>query len=216
MEVIAHRGASAYAPENTLAAFDLALALGADTIELDVRRAADGELVIVHDPPGPGRHALPTLDAVFDRYGRRTRYLVDVKDPDPSWEAEVVRTIDRHDVGRCCTLQSFDVDGLVRLERLAPQIPYVLLYRRAASAFIDLGAVPGFVAGIGPWHRTVTASLVTRARGRGLSVRPWTVDAPAEARRLHGLGVRHVITNAPDVIAATVGGSGASGLAVAV
>ncbi|PRY02585.1 glycerophosphodiester phosphodiesterase [Allonocardiopsis opalescens] len=48
--VIAHRGASAYAPENTLAAIDEAARRGADMVELDVRLSADGELVVLHDP----------------------------------------------------------------------------------------------------------------------------------------------------------------------
>ncbi len=46
---IAHRGASAYAPENTFAAFDLALTLGADSLELDVHITSDGELIVIHD-----------------------------------------------------------------------------------------------------------------------------------------------------------------------
>ena len=47
--VVAHRGASAYAPENTLSAFRRAVELGADFMELDVRLSADGELVVIHD-----------------------------------------------------------------------------------------------------------------------------------------------------------------------
>jgi glycerophosphoryl diester phosphodiesterase len=47
--IIAHRGASGYAPENTLAAFQLAVNQGADGIELDVRLSADGHLVVIHD-----------------------------------------------------------------------------------------------------------------------------------------------------------------------
>lgn len=47
--VIAHRGASAYAPENTLPAFELAVRQGADMLELDVLRSADGALVVFHD-----------------------------------------------------------------------------------------------------------------------------------------------------------------------
>ncbi len=46
---VGHRGAAAHAPENTLASFEAALRLGADVVELDVRRSRDGELVIVHD-----------------------------------------------------------------------------------------------------------------------------------------------------------------------
>lgn len=47
--IIAHRGASAYAPENTLAAFKKAIELGADGIELDVHLSKDGEVVVIHD-----------------------------------------------------------------------------------------------------------------------------------------------------------------------
>ena len=47
--VWAHRGASAYAPENTMAAFLLARRLGADAVELDVHLTADGEVVVCHD-----------------------------------------------------------------------------------------------------------------------------------------------------------------------
>ncbi|MEJ2748304.1 MAG: glycerophosphodiester phosphodiesterase family protein, partial [Anaerolineae bacterium] len=47
--IVAHRGASAYAPENTLAAFERAAELGADGIELDVQLSKDGRLVIIHD-----------------------------------------------------------------------------------------------------------------------------------------------------------------------
>lgn len=48
--VVAHRGASATEPENTLAAFDAALAVGADAVELDVRLTSDGVPVVLHDP----------------------------------------------------------------------------------------------------------------------------------------------------------------------
>ncbi|MFT3888625.1 MAG: glycerophosphodiester phosphodiesterase [Arachnia sp.] len=48
-EIWAHRGASAYAPENTMPAFELALSMGATGIELDVQRSADGHVVVIHD-----------------------------------------------------------------------------------------------------------------------------------------------------------------------
>ena len=47
--IFAHRGASAHAPENTLAAFELALVENADAIELDVKLSADGHVVVIHD-----------------------------------------------------------------------------------------------------------------------------------------------------------------------
>lgn len=234
MEVIAHRGASAYAPENTFAAFDLALKQGADTLELDVRATADGRPVVVHDPTlarttGDPRAVAelradelasldhpsrpPTLDAVFERYGERTRYLIDLKDPDPTWELEVVRSVERHGLDDRCTLQSFDPEGLGRVHRHAPGLPFVLLYRRATSVGLDLDAVPSFASGIGPWHPVVDAALVDGAVARGLAVRPWTVDDAPEVHRLAALGVRHVVTNRPDVVVAAY--SAASTRAVA-
>src|SRR3990170_7761080 len=59
--IFAHRGASAYAPENTLAAFRLALDQGADGIELDAKLSADGEIVVIHDQ---------TVDRTTPRKGR--------------------------------------------------------------------------------------------------------------------------------------------------
>src|SRR3954447_5926385 len=107
VDVVAHRGASAYATENTFAAFDLALEQGADVLEFDVRAAGDGHLVLVHDPTlerltgdpravsGLTRAALAALDELarpasfddlLDRYASKARLLIDLKDPSPEWE----------------------------------------------------------------------------------------------------------------------------------
>jgi glycerophosphoryl diester phosphodiesterase len=220
-EVIAHRGASGDAPENTPAAFDLALAQGADALEFDVRAAADGSLVTVHDPTlarttGDERAveeltgdelrrldhpAQPTtLEAVLARYGSRTRLFIDLKDPTPQWEHRVLEAIDRHGVADRVTLQSFDTDALVRLHALAPTLAYATVYRRADSVDIDIDAIPAFATGMGPWHPHVDADLVARARARGLAVRPWAVDETEEAERLLALGVAGLFTNLPRVV----------------
>lgn len=100
--IFAHRGASAHAPENTLAAFELALAQNADAIELDVKLSADGRAVVIHDSTvdrttGSRGHVkdlsfmqlrsldagsffsekyagekIPSLEDVFDAVGKRT------------------------------------------------------------------------------------------------------------------------------------------------
>ena len=100
--IFAHRGASAHAPENTLAAFELALTQNADAIELDVKLSADGQAIVIHDPTvdrTTGSHGrvkdlplrelraldagsffsekfqgekIPTLEEVFEAVGKRT------------------------------------------------------------------------------------------------------------------------------------------------
>jgi glycerophosphoryl diester phosphodiesterase len=107
--IFAHRGASAYAPENTLAAFELAIAQQADAIELDVKLSADGQVVVIHDSTvdrttnGKGKvkdmslaelkaldagsfvsrnfsgEKIPTLEEVFEAVGRRTFINVELK-----------------------------------------------------------------------------------------------------------------------------------------
>jgi len=79
---VAHRGASSEAPENTPAAFAKAIEVGADMIEFDVRRAADGRLVISHDPiRGPGL-GLPTLEETLQLTQGRIQLDVELKEPD--------------------------------------------------------------------------------------------------------------------------------------
>jgi glycerophosphoryl diester phosphodiesterase len=220
-EIVAHRGASAYAPENTLAAYDLAVEQGADTIELDVRTTADGDLVLVHDltlmrTAGEAteirdldRAALarldpmlrpPSIEEVLSRYPAEVRFLIDVKDPTPDWELRVVDAVERHGLRGRASVQSFELDGLARLHRAAPWLPLAALFRRRDTPRLRLDEVAPFACGIGPWHGAVDAELVAQAHARGMAVRPWTVDEAGEAERLLELGVDGVITNAPDVI----------------
>ncbi|RFU64320.1 glycerophosphodiester phosphodiesterase family protein [Bacillus sp. V59.32b] len=109
---IAHRGASGYAPENTIAAFDKAVKMKSDYIEIDVQRTKDGELVIIHDnkvdrtTDGTGYvkdltfdqirnldagswkgeeftgEKVPTFDEILDRYRGRTGILIELKNPE--------------------------------------------------------------------------------------------------------------------------------------
>lgn len=67
-EIFAHRGASGYAPENTLEAFRLAMNQGADGIELDVHLTKDGEVVVIHDE---------TLDRTSNGYGKVRDYTLE-------------------------------------------------------------------------------------------------------------------------------------------
>jgi glycerophosphoryl diester phosphodiesterase len=227
VDVVAHRGASAYAPENSFEAFDLALEQGADVLELDVRAAGDGQLVLVHDPTlerlagdprsiaGLTRAAIAALDAVarpasfdafLDRYAGAARLLIDLKDPSPEWEARVIDAIERHGLHGRVLVQSFDLDALLRLHEAAPWQPLAPLVPRETPPLDVLAVAAGFADGIGPWHGAVDAALVEAVHGAGLAIRPWTVDDPADMRALLALGVDAIVTNAPDVGVAAVRG----------
>ncbi|MDX8342404.1 glycerophosphodiester phosphodiesterase [Rossellomorea sp. YZS02] len=112
VENIAHRGAAAYAPENTMASYDLAVDMKADYIEIDVQRSKDGELVVIHDTSvdrttdGSGKvgdltleemksldagswkgeqfegEEIPTFEEVLDRYHGKVGILIEMKSPE--------------------------------------------------------------------------------------------------------------------------------------
>lgn len=220
-EVIAHRGASAHRAEHTLAAYDLALEQGADLLELDVRPTADGTLVVLHDPTLLrtagidrkvaelshadlhelcGEQAPLTLDAVLRRYGvgRQARLLVELKDPDPSWEHVVAERLAEHDLAGRAVVQSFDTKALRRLRLAHPWLECAALYRRRRGARTLDGLVK-YGTGIGVWHHAIDAAFVAAAHARGLAVRAWTVNDPGQVERLLALGVNGIITDRPDM-----------------
>src|SRR3954468_8982493 len=80
MLVIAHRGASSELPENTLPAFERAIEIGADAIELNVHPDADGRLVVTHAPPRRGV-AYPALEEALDLCRGRIPVMVELKTP---------------------------------------------------------------------------------------------------------------------------------------
>ena len=202
--VIAHRGASAYAPEHTFAAYDLALEQGAQALELDVRCAARGELVVRHDPLRtlrPGDPAPLTLDAVLGRYAGRTRWLVELKDPLPAWEDLAVDALERHGVADDATVQSFDTRAVRRLAAAHDGLAVApLVWRRfARSRARRHDALASYARALHVWHGAVDAPLVLAAHDRGLTVSAWTVNDAAELDRLTALGVDGLITDVPDV-----------------
>lgn len=217
-EVVAHRGASAYAPEHTFAAYDLALEQGADTLELDVRATRDGELVVVHDRTllrtlgdprridgvrygelSPLARPLRLAD-VLDRYGASAGWLVELKDPSPAWEREAVAALEERGLTGRATVQSFDAHALRRLHAAAPHCSYAALCWRSPSSR-RLDALATFATGVGIPHRRVDARLVAAAHARGLAVRAWTVNAPGDVERVVAAGADAVITDVPDVAA---------------
>lgn len=204
--IIAHRGASKLRPENTLAAFEQAINLGADMVEMDVRRDADGELVVVHDPvTGSGRH-LPRLEEVLQALHGRVSLDIEIKEP--GIEQAVLDLADRYLVPGMFVVSSFSDRSVRAAKELRPHVRAglivgadsfrnllnifkFLLFRRQACRQADFLAINRFLYRLGllslvPWHEK--------------PVYVWTVDDPGLMGRLLGdRRVSGIITNTPDV-----------------
>jgi glycerophosphoryl diester phosphodiesterase len=224
MRIFAHRGASRHEPENTVAAFRAAVAMGADGVELDVRLDADGALVVHHDDHLADGRAIATLTRA-----ERPEHLCDLAAALAACGPLEVNVEVKSDVagagvalaapalevvaawGGRVLFSSFDADTVDELHRLAPEVPtaqLTLFPDRPLEELVAWVAVRGHVAWH-PHHLLVDAASVALAHRAGLAVNPWTVDDPDRLRALDALGVDAVVTNDVPGALAALGRAGA-------
>ena len=228
--VLAHRGANRKAPENTLPAFAQAVELGADGVELDVHRSADGALMVRHDAATPAgvlaemtlgeiRAALPEVPTLEEALDVCAGLLVNVEiknipgegDWDPSDRAAelLVELLARRDGRDRVLVSSFNLPSVDRVRSLAPHVPTALLTFGTDPLEALLIAESHGHAALHPDRRSVAGAaagaVATRAHERGLEVNVWTVNDPDELARLAAAGIDALITDVPDVALAALG-----------
>lgn len=225
MQVIAHRGASGYAPENTRAAFERAIAMGSDAIETDVQLTADGHLALFHDTTldrtsdGHGPVAdctlaeLQALDlgAWFgaDFAGERVVTVAELTDDflpripvafeikDPRAAAPLVTYLAGRGVLDRVQVTSFYWGALLDAQRAVPDADYGFLTPAFTDDLIARSTRRGF-RHICPHVNTLTARGVTAAHAAGLRVRGWGVGHRHEVDRLRETGADGATVNWPD------------------
>lgn len=230
--VVAHRGASAHHPENTLAAFDAAVRAGADAVELDVRRSADGVLVVLHDAEvsrttdGRGYVAelplerlrrfappIPTLAEALDLLAGRAAVEVEIKNApgEPGYEPAAGTTVRalveelRRRRSPRAFVASFDGECLAAAARADPRLPTGLLVDGRADLARSLEAAAGRHGLLLPEAAALEAAgsaLVGDAHARGVALCAWTVNDADAIERLFRLGVDAVETDDPALGAA--------------
>jgi len=211
--VVAHRGAWGAAPQNSLEAFERAVALGCDGIEIDVRRTADGRMVIVHDARVAGRPVsrlthrqlhermkpgqAPRLEEVLELAAGRITVDVELKEDDHVAQAMAIIGA-RLDPGQY-VITSFRDDVLPQVKRHVPEARTGLLLgprlrRRELDRRIRQTAVD-FVA---PHAALRRRRILAWAAERGMPAWLWTVNDPTVLRALRDdPRVAAVITDEP-------------------
>lgn len=221
--VWAHRGDSAHAPENTMLAFDKARAAGADGIELDVRLDGDGTVVVFHDRElqrlagragrmeqlsraerealRVGGEKVPTLAEVL--HAIDLEIDVEIKANRPGREgalvaatAKVIRESGRADQ---VLVSSFDPVALVQFHRELPELALGFIFGADQALPLRKGWPATLVGAslVHPQHTLCTEQAVRAWHRAGTPINVWTVDDPAELRRLSALGVDGVFSNDP-------------------
>ena len=229
--VIGHKGAAGLAPENSLAAFRAARDVGADGVELDVRRTADGALAVHHDAAlADGRRLLDleasglpqgiaTLGPALDACDGLALVNVEIKnwpldgdfDESLAIADAVVAALAERPTGERerYVVSCFHLPTVDRVRELAPDLVTAWLVGIVGSddgAQVIAEAVDHGHRALHPHHALVTRGLVERAHAEELAVNTWTCNDPERIRWLaEGAGVDGIVTDLPDVALAVLG-----------
>ena len=227
---IAHRGASSYAPENTFAAFDLAIEMGARHLELDVHFSRDGHLVVIHDDTvdrttdgsGPVTNRslaaltaldagawfdprfkgerIPTLGAVLERYWGAHLH-VELKGHSAGLAQRAVDMIRSSGLATNVTVTSFQKAKLEETRAYAPELPTGWLVGEVSDAVVAQARAMGLTQ-LCPRAGAVTPELVSRLHAEGLVVRAWGVATEDLMRQVVTAGADGMTVNFPDKLLA--------------
>jgi glycerophosphoryl diester phosphodiesterase len=228
-----HHVAGSGITENTMPSFERARSLGAEGIELDVRLCASGEVVVFHDEdlvrlagraervedlslallrdiPLRNQAVIPTLDEVLA--GTAPLVVnVEIKTVParavPRLVAAVIATIQRSPAADRVLVSTFDPVILAAVRMRAPHLPSAYLFHAEQGMPLRRGW-PAYALrphALHPEAKLVDRTRMRAWRRRGLSVNVWTVNDPAEVRRLADLGVDGIITDDPAAARAALG-----------
>jgi glycerophosphoryl diester phosphodiesterase len=211
VEIIAHRGANREAPENSVAAFEKALEIGVDGIELDVQFSRDGVPLVHHDPVIAGRPILdlsaaeaqllkpvPALRDVIVLVNRRCRLYVEIKAPEATMA--VTEMLAPH--AEWCAIHSFD-HRIPAVAALHSDTPAGILL---VSYLVDIVGAMNAAHARDVWQQAdfVDQALVATVHGAGGRVIAWTVNNADRASELISLGVDGICTDVPrEILAVT-------------
>ena len=216
MIIFGHRGAPGYprTAENTIGSFTKALRAGATGLEFDVRRCADGQLLVIHDDTinrtttGKGSVAkltyeqlrqfdagfgepVPLLSDVLQLFGGKCVLNIELKSSGIA--EDVKRLVLESRLQDSVIVSSFDWD---ELRTLLSDVPIALLatkLRNLIAAGVEMGA-----AAIHPRCDLVTRSLIDHAHNANLRIHAWTVNDPQDVKKLRDLGVDGIFTDFPE------------------
>ncbi len=226
---IGHRGACAYAPENTAASIEEAISRCADMVEFDLRQTADGVIVLFHDRTVATRtgkrvpvsrisfselfdiaqevgYRLSTFEEILQEFGSRIPLDIEIKVR--GFEEKVIRLLKKYPPAFEPVISSFVPGVIERINRLDPSINTALVLGYSKIPQLNIFARPvvsRLVSQVGVdsvhLHRSlVSRHILQKLFALGARVYIWTVNDPDEMTRLLKAGVDGIVTDTPDVL----------------
>lgn len=182
--IIAHRGASAYAPEHSYEAYDLAIAMKSDYIELDVQTNDQNELIVAHDDEQEGL----LLKDVLQRYKEVCMYI-EIKNPTIQSVAQFTAML-QSEQPKCAVIQSFEEWALADVQE-----HYEVIWLIPKK---NIGQMPIYAKQVGINEKYITRQVIEKYHNEGIEVIAYTVNNEKRFFTLQRLGIDGVFTDKPD------------------
>lgn len=214
---VGHRGAKAYEMENTRQSFQRAIELGANAIEMDVRRSKDGKLVIMHDENLKrvfGRNVqvnestlselkklsgdkIPTLEEALEFIDKKVeKFLLELKEV--GYEKRILEIIRKERLNKRVIIISFHEQAIANIRQLDSRIETGLVYSRYKNpvhAAIGLNAQY-----LIPFYRFIHTKNIAEAHKNRLKVIVWTINTEQEAKEYRTKGVDGITSDKPNIL----------------
>ena len=224
----AHRGASSYAPENTMRSFRLGHEQGANGIETDIQCTKDGELVLFHDeylqnltgkngkvceykfdellsltvrnPDGtPSDNSIPRLEELLC-YAKNNNLFLALELKQDNLVEKTIAQIENFLIQSTTTVTSFNYDHIKEIKNHHSNIRTGYLIHKIEDHILDQMKQIN-AEEICPYAATLTSCDVAKARKHGLSIRAWGVRDIEDAKKVISLGIDGMTVNFPDLCA---------------
>ena len=216
--VYSHRGASGERPEHTFAAYDLAIKQGSHFIELDVRLSKNGTLWVLHDKSvkrmtgvkknianmtdkqirklkvSNGEH-LHTLQQVFDRYGKKITYVVELKEGQKNVKP-FIEIVKNNKLEKHIIVQAWKVKPLTILEKTFPDMKKYLLVSKSKK-LVTTGSKAEAVDGVNVYFSLVSKKMVKQVHKAGKTIGAWTLNTVGDVKKAKRLNLDYYLTNYP-------------------
>lgn len=147
---------------------------------------------------------VPSLEEIFQKFGKNANYYIETKSPDvyPGMEEELLRLVNKYDINKKTLLiQSFSALSLKKMNEFDPSVMLVQLLSYRTNAVItdtELAEVKKYAMGVGPNHTYLNKEYVQKVVNSGLEIHPYTVNEKERMKQLIDWGVTGMFTNFPD------------------